>query len=1527
MDAVMSELRALFCEALECPSDEERRAYLDRACGDDQALRSRVEALLAAHHVAGDFLEGPTSPPTGPWHEPATGEPPDTAIGPYRLIERLGEGGMGAVYRAEQTHPVHREVALKLVKRGMDTAQVVARFELERQSLALMDHPSIARVYDAGATDSGRPYFVMELVRGTPITQYCDRERLSILERLELFILVCRAVQHAHQKGIIHRDLKPSNVLVALQDGVPVPKIIDFGVAKATGLGLGLDGTLTSPAQVVGTPLYMSPEQAKLGSRDIDTRSDIYSLGVLLYELLSGTTPFAPDRLKEAALDEICRIIREQEPPHPSTRLNTLTDADRSAISANRHTDPRHLARSLHGELDWIVMKCLEKDRARRYETASALADELMRYLTDEPIEARRPSLVNRAGKWARRHRPVVAAAAILLVITSLGLAIGAALLGHANLVSERRRHEAEANLAQAERNYTLAREAVDRYLTKVSEDKLLNQPHMVKLRQELLETAREFYQRLVDERKDDPPAKADLGNAHLRLSKIARLRADTREAVAQAQAALSIFAGLAAAHPEVADYRRGLATSHNMLGSLYMDTGRVTDAEASYKRALAIREALAKDYPQVADDRMKLADSLTNSGNLYSLNRQMSEAEKSIKRAIGIEEELATAHPEVADYRRGLGRSNELLGRLCFYGTRPLADAEAPYQRALAIREALAKDHPEVTDYRDDLAGNHHNLGNIYKLTGRTAKAEASYQRALAIREALAKEHPEVTDYRRALAGCNHNVGSLYKDTGRKTEAEASYQRAIGIERDLAAAHPDVVLYRRDLARSLDALGFFYNDTGRRTQAEASWKEALAISQKLAADHSEVTEHLKDLAMILSNLGNFYSDTGRKTEAEAPYQRALTIRETLAQQHPEAADYRKELENSHHILGNLYKDTGRTAEAEASYQRAIRIQRELAAAHPEVIYYRRDLTTIIDSLGFVYRDTGRTAQAEASWKEAVAINQKLVADHPEVADHLKDLAQILSNLGSFYSDARRMAEAEASYKRELTIRETLAKDHPEVAEYRRDLAGCNHNLGNLYKDTGRKTEAEASYQRAIGIERDLATAHPEVADYRRDLARTHYTLGFVYNDAGRQIEADASWKEAVAINQKLVADHPEVADHVKDLAGILSSLGNFYSGAGRSTEAEASYQRAIEIFRQFSTAHPDVPEYRQGLAEGLSSLGNLYLRTGRIAEAESLYQRVLAIREAPVTAYPDDFVHRDELANDHNILGICYSHTGRRAEAEASYRRALAIDEKLVASYPDQIEAAISLGGVCCNLGGLLEKHGEPAAALEWCARAIAALEAVLRRDARHTTAREFLRNSYNARAEALSRLGRHAEALADCDRARPLDDDAGHEDCRRILALVLARAGDHRRAAAEAEALAGSGKPAGVTRPGSRDYALARALSRAARAAGEDAGLAPPDRAALAGRHAARAARLLGQARAAGYFANPYDLIALNREPDFDPLRPRADFQALLAAVMDQGFPDNPFAHEVPARGPAGTPPDPAAAAGRIHLRRVAK
>ena len=408
--------KAVFCQAVEITDPEERRQFLDQACGTDKALREQVEGLLVLSKSSDDFFNE-----CAPALEAAPADadqalsaaessleaevPEASRIGPYKLLQKLGEGGCGVVYMAEQEQPIRRRVALKIIKFGMDTRNVIARFEAERQALALMEHPNIARVLDAGATETGRPYFVMELVYGVKITEYCDQNRMGMQERLELFIQVCNAVQHAHQKGIIHRDLKPSNIMVTMHDGVPVPKVIDFGIAKATEQRLTDKTLFTSYAQLMGTPAYMSPEQMELSGLNLDTRSDIYSLGVLLYELLTGRTPFDTTDLLKLGVDELRRTVREQEPLSPSAKLQTLNNEELTKTARMRRIEPPRLLSQLHGDLDWIVLKCLEKDRTRRYATANALAMDIERYLHEEAVLARPPSQLYRLHK-ARAQKP-----------------------------------------------------------------------------------------------------------------------------------------------------------------------------------------------------------------------------------------------------------------------------------------------------------------------------------------------------------------------------------------------------------------------------------------------------------------------------------------------------------------------------------------------------------------------------------------------------------------------------------------------------------------------------------------------------------------------------------------------------------------------------------------------------------------------------------------------------------------------------------------------------------------------------------------------------------------------------------------------------------------------------------------------------------------------------------------------------------------------------------------------------------------
>jgi serine/threonine protein kinase len=473
MEPAKLEADAIFQVARRIPPGEGRILYLDQACGEETGLRNRLEAMLRVHDEDHGFLAAPAEGvPQSPTDRITEG--PGTRIGPYKLLEVIGEGGFGKVFMAEQDRPVSRKVALKIVKPGMDTREVIARFESERQALALLNHPNIAQIFDGGETESGRPYFVMELVKGAPITEFCDKNHLPADERLRLFISVCHAIQHAHYKGVIHRDIKPSNVMITLHDGVPVVKVIDFGVAKATAQKLTEKTLFTSYGQMIGTPTYMSPEQAEMSGLDVDTRTDIYSLGVLLYELLTGTTPLDAVRLREAGFAEMQRLIREVEPPKPSTRLSSLGDSA-TILAGNRASDPKHLARLLAGDLDWIVMNSLEKDRNRRYASPGTFAEDIDRFLRREAIVARPPSAIYRLRKFAQRHRTTVYAMVAIVVALCIGTAFAVWQAVVATHAKEEAYKAAEAE--SAEKNRANAKEAETRAILDFVENRILLAP------------------------------------------------------------------------------------------------------------------------------------------------------------------------------------------------------------------------------------------------------------------------------------------------------------------------------------------------------------------------------------------------------------------------------------------------------------------------------------------------------------------------------------------------------------------------------------------------------------------------------------------------------------------------------------------------------------------------------------------------------------------------------------------------------------------------------------------------------------------------------------------------------------------------------------------------------------------------------------------------------------------------------------------------------------------------------------------
>jgi len=838
MQAELARLEEIFSEALPMSAGAERDAFLDRACRGEPGLRTQIDRLLASSASAGNFIaDAEQAASITPFS--SNQESPGTIIGPYKLLERIGEGGFGSVFMAEQEKPVRRRVALKIIKLGMDTRSVIARFEAERQALAMMDHPHIARVFDAGATETGRPYFVMELVKGTPITAFCDEQCLTVRQRLELFIQVCQAVQHAHNKGVIHRDLKPSNVLAVRHDGTPTVKVIDFGIAKATGDRLTDKTLFTEFRQLIGTPAYMSPEQAGMSDIDVDTRSDIYSLGVLLYELLAGTTPFDAKTLLESGHDEMRRIIREVEPPMPSTRVSEATkrpagsgglragaaegsSAAASSPSSLRSCVATSLIRTLRGDLDWIAMKCLEKDRARRYETASALAADVHRHLAGESVVAAPPSRLYRFSKSLRRHRAAAAVIAGFVLLTLVGLIATGSLWRQAADArdaesDQRARAEAinafikdmltAADPAKAKGAKLTVREALENAARKIEVGALHDQPIV---EAQIRTTIGETYHSL----SLYPEAEAQLRIAdRINVQQLGAEHLDTlhtRMSLVEARWQQG-FAEVAIAEPNLAALRKILGPDHpdtlramDQLGRVLTELGRFDEGEALMIATLEARKrVLGAEHPDTADSMDEL-------GWVYVMHGLPAQAEPLHREAQRIKTEKLGP-----DHVRTLRSRGELAG--CLYNQYRSIESEA-MSRALHADylRILGPDHVTTLGNLGMLAASLNRLG-------RYAEAE-QYQRQILQMYFNQRGSLDLGTIhaRRFLAGTLANQG-------RYEEAETLTRDALHAAKQLfGAEHYDTSL------RLMDALLRYLLGQKKNAEAEEVARELLAIQRRL---------------------------------------------------------------------------------------------------------------------------------------------------------------------------------------------------------------------------------------------------------------------------------------------------------------------------------------------------------------------------------------------------------------------------------------------------------------------------------------------------------------------------------------------------------------------------------------------------------------------------------------------------------------------------------------------------------------------
>jgi tetratricopeptide (TPR) repeat protein len=1126
----------------------------------------------------------------------------------------------------------------------------------------------------------------MEYFKGVPITEYCDAARLSVPERLQLFTQVCAAVQHAHQKGIIHRDLKPSNILVAPYDDKPVPKVIDFGLAKAMHQPL-TDRTLhTAHETVLGTPLYMSPEQAQLNNLDIDTCSDIYSLGVLLYELLTGTTPLEKKRFKQAAWDEVRRIIREEEPPRPSTRLSSTEVLP--SLAACRKTEPAKLTRLIRGELDWIVMKALEKDRNRRYETANGLAMDVQRYLSDEAVHACPPSAGYRLKKFLRRHRRGVLAAGVVLLALLIGIA--GTVVGLVRAVQAETRSVLEAENARqahrrAQENLRLALRVLDDIYLQIAQDRVPRDPRQARQEHELVKRALEFYQEFATQNSADPAVALDVTRARRRVGDIQRLVGQHDGARGAYLKAIDQAAQLGRNFPDQPQYVQELAACHDALGELLVAIGELPAAEKHFRGAVDCLIKLRQDFSLPAGYRAELARGYHGLGLVEKWRGSRSAAEALFQNAIELQAKLAAEEPKQAQYRADLAQMHHSAGRWVRMGREDSQTLQEHLRSAVQLLRGLAQDFPDVPLFRYRLAM------NIEALVSQGGSANS--QEAADILVKLIAEFPTVPDYRSNLAVYHDNEGDRCWISGQVAKAAKHYSEAHQLVGKLAAEFPHVHNYQNCLMVCLSSCAQVAIVRDRDfTRASELLEQAAALARFLTATYPENQTyacHFVDIheywSIALNALGKHAEASTRSQEAERAFRTALEARKKLPNGHAVAADYCKDQGGEWEWYAGALMSVRGAAEAAPAYRR-------VAALYSEGIQLDPTNVDLLTSLARVYAKLQQ-------WPEALAIREKLTTDFPRVDRHIWDLAASYIDAGHLLQDNNRPNEAAKIYERARQFLEARQTQFPEQTEYRAELGRIHNHTGWLLASTGRQSEAETEHRQALDLYEKLVQVRskPELNHrHRQELAWTHEWLGKVLTNSNRPQEAEKAFRQAIALEEELNTEFPNQG-HLGWMAGEYDNLATLLKNLGKSAEAEAAYREALGKVERLAISFPKIASNRDMHLQAARNLAQFLQGIGKANESALVIRTTVAVYQKLVESTlgsPEDQI---ALAANYESLANFIKELDQPEVAEQAYRQASALWEKMVASFPAEPRYRDALARVDLNLAHLLNNSARP--------------------------------------------------------------------------------------------------------------------------------------------------------------------------------------------------------------------------------------